>query len=492
MSTFTIMIKSIDVNKKIEINVENLNFHEIEERIYLISLKLGRRMLEGVLRVLDDRIREGRPRKVLENRGKEGKYLLTKMGDIRYSRRRYYDRVFGGYRYLLDEALGLEKRQTISLGRRRLEAMTGVNVKSYRAAKERMVELSGSSRSHEAIRGVVLKEGDRLRKAEERRLQRVYDLEESYDGELHDVVYIEADGTGVKSQRRDRKKGKGMEVKVGICYTGKRRRYRGGKGDAKLLENKYIHLDIVSGSQFMEDMSLVAEREVGLSAAKYVVVGGDGASWIRNGIGESFPGGKYKLCEYHLNKRITGALSGMKVEQGRVRRLLREYNVDGALGVVWDAAKRCTDGDRFEDIINLYGYIQGNHEGIRDLTELGDDELGVRIERTGAAENTVDKSVAHRCKHRGYRWSKFGLRRLLKVKQALINGYWDRWWEEDRDKIIKVKMEDVNPLSAGEVKKSYGKGNKALNETTLPCFRGPHQSRPWVKALKGLIEIDRL
>jgi len=41
-------------------------------------------MLEGVLQVLDDRIREGRPRKVLENRGKEGKYLLTKMGDIRY------------------------------------------------------------------------------------------------------------------------------------------------------------------------------------------------------------------------------------------------------------------------------------------------------------------------------------------------------------------------------------------------------------------------
>jgi hypothetical protein len=492
ITMITIQIKAVNVNKKIEIDEESFNFGILEEELYGLALVVGRRIMEHILGILDDRIREGRQRKVLENRGKEEKYLSTKMGNIHYNRRRYYDRGSGGYRYLLDEALGLEKRQTISLGRYRLEAMTGVNETSYRGAEVRMEELSGSARSHEAIRGVVLKEGERLRKAKELRLKRVYNLDDTYDGEIHDVVYIEADGTAVKGQGKDKKKGKGMEVKVGICYTGKRRRYRGGKGEAKVLENKHIHLDIESGSQFMEDMSLVAEHELGLSYAKYVVVGGDGAIWIRNGIRDSFPGGHYKLCEYHLNKRITGALSGMSSYQSRVRGLLREYDIDGALKVVWDAAKKCSDGDRFKDIINLYGYIHDNREGIRDLSKVSDELSGVHIEHTGAEENTVDKSVAHRCKKRGYRWSEFGLRCLLKVKEALLNGYWDMWWEEDRDKTIKVKIEDVEPLSAGEINKSYGKNNEIQDETTLPCFRGPHQSRPWVKALKGLIEIDSL
>ena len=76
------------------------------------------------------------------------------------------------------------------------------------------------------------------------------------------------------------------------------------------------------------------------------------------------------------------------------------------------------------------------------------------------------------------------------MEQTILNGRWDRWWREDRDKEIKVDMEDVNPLSAAQMRGDEDKGY--MEEINLPCFRGPDQCKPWVKALKKIIEIDKI
>ena len=487
----TIKIKEVVVNKKIEIDEENFNFGVIEDKIYEVGLEVARQVMECLLMSLDDRIRAGRQRKEFENRGKGEKYLVTRMGDIRYTRTRYHDRESGGYRYLLDEALGLEKRQTVSIGRRRLEARLAVTTGSYRSAVSELEESTGSSRSHEAIRGVVLEEGERIRKVQRYQLQCEYDLDSSYAGEPHDVVYVEVDGTQIHHQRSDRKKGKGLEVKVGICYTGKRRRYLGGSGKAKLLENKYIHLDIKPGPAFMEDMSLVAEREVGLSKAKHIIVGGDGDSWIRKGMDVNFAGAHYKLCDYHLNEQVTTALSGMVDVKCQVKSQLNKYDIDGALSALWYGAMRCSDRTKFEKLSRLYKYIDSNREGIWDVSQFGDRDIGVVIESLGGIENNVDNAVADRFKKHGFCWSEGGARSLLKIQQALLNGRWDHWWYEERDKPVKVDRGIITPFSASEVNK--GSSNKTvMEEIPLPCFHGPDQSKPWVKVLKGMIEINKL
>lgn len=486
-----IRIGSVKVNKKIEVDEENFNFGFFEKAAHEVGLSVARYMMEQLIAHLDIQLREGRPRKALENRGKEGKYLSTRMGDIRYSRTRYFDHASGGYRYLLDEALGLEKRQTISIGRRQLEARLAITTGSYRSAVSELEASTGSTRSHEAIRGVVLEEGARIRRMQEYELQQEYALEGGYTGEPHDAVYVEADGTQVHHQRSDRKKGKGLEVKVGICYTGKERRYRGGSGAAKLLENKYIYLDITPGPAFMRDLSLVAEREVGLSQAKHVLVGGDGAPWIRKGMAMNFAGAHYKLCDYHLNTQVTEALAGMGKLSHRVKSRLRKYDVAGALRVLWDGGMRCSDHKRSERISKLYKYIENNRDGIWDVSSFGDGEAGMAIERLGGVENNVDNAVAERFKKGGYRWGEVGARSLLKVEEILLNGRFDQWWYEDRDKVVEVSRKLVTPLSASEMYKSKGKGT-AEDTIPLPCFHGPHQGKPWVKALKDMLEIKEL
>ncbi len=488
----SIRIESVKVNKKIEIDEENFNFGVLEDELYEVGLGIARRVLEGVLAILDDRIRVGRQRKEFENRGKGEKYLVTRMGDIRYTRTRYHDRSSGGYRYLLDETLGLEKRQTISIGRRRLEARLAVTTGSYRSAVSELEALTGSSRSHEAIRGVVLEEGERIRKAQKCQLQREYALESAYSGEPHDAVYVEADGTQIHHQLLDRKRGKGLEVKVGICYTGKRPRYDGGSGSAKLLENKYIYLDIAPGPAFMRDMSLVAEREVGLSRAKHIIVGGDGDAWIRKGMAMNFAGARYKLCDYHLNKQVTAALSGMVGVKRRVKSRLSKYDIDGALLALWDGAMRCSAHQQFDKLSKLYKYIESNREGIWDVSSFGDGKVGVAIESLGGVENNVDNAVAERFKKGGYRWGEVGARSLLKVEEVLLNGRFDQWWYEERDKsIVAISRESLAPLSAAEVNKEYGT-ETTTGDISLPCFHGPDQGKPWVKALKGMLEIKEL
>ena len=486
-----IWIGAVKVNKKIEVDEENFNFGLFEEELYEVGVSIARYMLEKFAEYLDGQIRENRPKKALENCGKAEKYLSTRMGDIRYSRTRYYDREAGGYRYLLDEALGLEKHQTISIGRRQLEARLAITTGSYRSAAGELEASTGSTRSHEAIRGVVLEEGARIQRMQQYQLQREYALEGGYTGEPHDAVYVEADGTHVHHQRSDRKRGKGLEVKVGICYTGKRPRYRGGSGHAKLLENKYIYLDIRPGPAFMKDLSLVAEREAGLSQAKHVFVGGDGAGWIRKGMAMNFAGAHYKLCDYHLNTQVTEALAGMgKLKQG-VKSRLKKYDVAGALRALWDGTMKCSDHKQFEKLSRLYQYIDNNREGIWDVSLFGDGEVGVAIERLGGVENNVDNAVADRFKKHGYRWGEVGARSLLKVEEVLLNGRFDQWWYEDRDKVVEVPRELVTRLSASEMHKSKG-GGTVEDTIPLPCFHGPHQGKPWVKALKGMLEIKEL
>lgn len=488
----SILIRRVVVNRKMMFDVENVDFGKLEEEIYELALEIAVRIMEYLLKLLDGQLREYRPRKAFENCGKAEKYLSTRMGDIRYRRTRYYDRESGGYRYLLDEALGLEKRQTVSIGRRQLEARLAITTGSYRSAVSELEASTGSSRSHEAIRGVVLEEGARIRRVQEYELQREYALEGAYTGEPHDAVYVEADGTQIHHQRSDRKRGKGLEVKVGICYTGKGRRYEGGSGDAKLLENKYIYLDIRSGPAFMRDLSLVAEREVGLSQAGHVFVGGDGAPWIRKGMEMNFGGSHYKLCDYHLNKQITAALAGMDTLKRRVKSRLSKYDVAGALRALWDGALRCSDHEQHERISKLYSYIESNREGIWDVSSFGNGEVGLAIESLGGVENNVDNAVAERFKKGGYRWGKVGAQSLLKVEEVLLNGRFDQWWYEDRNKAtVAVSRESLAPLSAAEVNREDGTEGM-VEEIPLPCFHGPDQGKPWVKMLKGMLEIKEL
>jgi hypothetical protein len=135
-----------------------------------------------------------------------------------------------------------------------------------------------------------------------------------------------------------------------------------------------------------------------------------------------------------------------------------------------------------DNLVKLYTYISRNRLGITNQVKLKDKE----IERAGAIESNINKVIASRFKKRGMSWSKKGALSLLKIKETILNGEWDDWWEIERGRNIKVGKYKP-PLPASYFKKDTE--TSPLIEVTIPALSGPDQGKPWVGVLRELSRV---
>ena len=239
----------------------------------------------------------------------------------------------------------------------------------------------------------------------------------------------------------------------------------------------------------MENLSLIAEKKLGLSYAKTVIFGGDGGSYITAGIKDYFVGAIYNLCKFHLKRNIKRCLPFRPDTQNRINRLLSHDKIDKALGALNALHARSSDRKDKWSIRELHTYIDKNRDGINPLKRIKDKALRNKIKGTGAMESNVDKFIAHRFKKRGMSWSEKGALSLLKVKETIANGEWDSWWLEGRDQKIEIYPEPLKQLSAQSF---FRRPKKVLPlvEASIPAIGGPDRNEQWAKVLKQLQEID--
>jgi len=262
---------------KVDTEIKDLTFDNIEDMIFEISQNIARRVFEKAITDIDNYLRNKRERGKLKNTGKREKYFLTRFGDILYARTRYKDKDNKSH-YLLDEALSIVQNQRISLSRARIECFLS-SLSSYREVVEGMRLLISGPRCHEAIRQSVIKEGKLIIENQEKKLKQIENLDYP-DKEATDTAYMEADATYITLQKKGKEKGGKLEAKVGVGYTGKEARYKTGK--SKRLKEKFTFIG--TGKDFMRRLGLQAEERLSLSKVKKVIFGGDGDSWITSGI----------------------------------------------------------------------------------------------------------------------------------------------------------------------------------------------------------------
>ncbi|MFH1938571.1 MAG: ISLre2 family transposase [bacterium] len=471
MDTITITFPEV----KVKIPIKGLTFDILENMIFEILQSIARKVFEKAITDIDSYLRNKRERGKLKNTGKRKKYFLTRFGDILYSRTRYKDKKTGKSCYLLDEALSIVKNQRISLSRARIECFLS-GFSSYREVVEGIRLLISGPRCHEAIRQSVLKEGKLIIENQEKKLRQIENLDYP-DKEAPDTAYVEADATYISLQHRGKKKKEKMEVKAGVGYTGKEARYSTGK--SKRLTEKFTFIG--TGKGFMEKLSLLAEERLSLSKVKKVIFGGDGDSWITSGIKDYFPLATYILCLYHLYKKFKECLPKRKEEQRVIKDLLLSDQIDKGLSVIDQLIRNPYDLKDKDNLVKLYTYISRNRQGITNQFILKDKG----IERAGAIESNINKVIASRFKKRGMSWSKPGALALLKIKETIINGEWDKWWETERERNIKVDKYKP-PLPAAYFKKETE--SSPIVEVTIPALRGPDRGKPWVGVLRKLSE----
>ena len=274
-----------------------------------------------------------------------------------------------------------------------------------------------------------------------------------------------------------REKERRTEIKAGIAYEGWEP--VGGVGRYRLTE-KTPYMGLMNGERFWDGFSLVLAKKYDFSSALHIVIGGDGAGWVKNGAG--LLGGCYQLDRFHLRRELLRALKGDVETTNLVYKACTRGNVQLADKILLDKQGLCSK-ENARDVMRVRSYILANSTGLADYRLRLDKSQSESLRGMGAMESNVDKMVANRMKKRGMGWTKAGARNMSRLILMSLWGEVYNWSDcYKKDKLLPQVKHDSS------LKKSPQKPGHYYNYVNagLPSLSGPHASRPWARALNAL------
>jgi hypothetical protein len=216
----------------------------------------------------------------------------------------------GEYHLLLDEYLGLKAHQAATPEMQAICTIMGSEM-SFRTAADLLARWQAGVLSCSTCWRLLQRTGEAAASAEVAAVQAVFERGEQVPeaGEREvERLYMEADGVYVRLQGQPQSH---LELRSAIAYEGWER--LAGAREAYRLQGKRVYCHANEQVPFWEGASLAWAGQWDLSCVREVIIGGDGAAWIRAG-GEVFPGAIWHLDNFHL-ARACGKAYGAQVGQ---------------------------------------------------------------------------------------------------------------------------------------------------------------------------------
>jgi|GEM_PF-545315 hypothetical protein len=407
------------------LNVINngMDFNTFEREIFRKVAETFCQTIGALLEYIDEALARSLKRAGWEIVCIEERTIITSLGVITYKRRYYKKRLASGavvYVYLLDELLGLNRVGRISPRLIELGVALATEM-SYRKAQEALEEILGVSISHETIRQYVIQTGEHLGKWD-----RPTGLDDKGEKKVP-LLVIEVDGALLSEQRRKgekkgkkrrkRKKGKEkFELKVAVVYEGWEIDEYTGEAH---LKNPYYFVHGGSGEEFWAALERHLRRIYDLEGCRRVIVGGDGAGWVREGA--DLIGAEYQYCRFHLERDLTRLWGQEPQTKKAVRGALKKGDRQGFNLLLQKLIEEEGEPKKKEAIRGFQELMNSVWEGIKDWRERGK-EVPEVTRGLGIIEPNVGHTISRRFKHRGSSWSKEGAFNLARVRCALRNG----------------------------------------------------------------------
>jgi hypothetical protein len=233
-------------------------------------------------------------------------------------------------------------------------------------------------------------------------------------GNAVDDLYLSADGTIAPLLDGWR------EVKIGAVFEG----HRGKDGDPERGPTRYFG-DVADAEAF-GGRWYHAARSMGVENAHRVIVLGDGAAWIWNQADLHFPGATQIVDWFHAAERlwiVAHACFGEGTPPARAwakaaEKLLWRGRVEGVLRRLTRLRPRRAETK--ELLREAAGYFRNNAPRMRyDRFRRRGLFIG-----SGVVEAGCKHIVGARLKQSGMRWSLRGLRSILQLRLAVVNGDW--------------------------------------------------------------------
>jgi hypothetical protein len=414
------------VSETLELSIpEDADIDKLERYLAKEVKEFGKRVFGKVLQEVEVK-KLGEAGGGVGRREKVARYLFTRLGLIRFERRKVKYKEKGKFGFFLDDILELKPYQ-VATGWVRQRALELAVEYPFRPAMSLLRHETGDEISYRTIHRWAQEEGKKLREEEEAKQEAVFGRAEKVrnDGKQREIVVLEVDGTMLHSQEKGEDD---FEAKLGIMYSGKELESKKAKRRRYRLKEKVIYGGIETADDFGERLYIQGEQKLSLSLAGNLLLISDGARWISDIAGADYLKATYQLDWWHYEKKLRAALLGELKLQQELMSLLWAGRREEHRRLL--KLKHLVDGHS-EKLDDLLGYLEENWDGIygsRNLKgKVGAKE--VLVVGSGGIEKNIDLALCRRFKGRGMSWSRAGAQNLLKLRLLRYDRKdWKAYW----------------------------------------------------------------
>ena len=405
-----------------------IKFNELEKKVFKFVCFFGCLIIKLLLESYDKKLMNNRDKKKYRHKGLRRTTVNTVMGEVKYKRVMYEISEDGVTKtvYLLDEVLNISAEGKVSSNLVEKVIETVPITDSYRKLEKVIEETTNTTLSHEKIRNIVVKIGEKItnKEKEERKL---FDKNQLIAG-LKEVtaLFEEADGLWINLQGKDRKekleKNKKKaekenkefnpkmkiktELKLHVMYEGWK------KDDARhSLVNKQYIAGIMKPKEIVKLRDARVFTQYDESKIKLRVTNGDGAKWTKR---ITAKGGIYQKDQFHIMQEV-------------VRDVPKEYkNIFTELinKKQFDKIQPAIDGLKYElggeykvvkKLNKLQSYLSGDLERYQDIVEVPEAPEGIEYRNMGTQESQIFSKLKKRFCSGRKAFSIYGANALAKV-----------------------------------------------------------------------------
>jgi len=472
-------------------------FNDLERKIYKFVCFFGCLILKLLLEAHDRRLMKARDSKKYRHKGLRTTHVNTIMGDVKYKRVMYEIHENGVTKtvYLLDEKLNINTDGKVSsnLVEKVVEIVPITD--SYRKAEKVIEETTNTTLSHEKIRNIIVKLGDKItnKEKEERRL---FDKGKLIKGFKEvTALFEEADGIWINLQGKDRKKrieenekkaqkvNKEFnpkmkiktELKLHLMYEGWK------KGDSRhSLVNKQYIAGIMKPKEIKKLRDARVHQQYAEDKIKMRVINGDGAKWTK---GIATNGGFYQKDQFHIMQAI------MRYTPREQRELMRElvnkkeYKKVQILinGIRSELIKR---KESTENINRLESYLSIDLERYQDVLEVPKAPEGIEYRTMGTQESQIFSKLKKRFCSGRKAFSIRGANALSKI--CVLN---EKFKIDEIENPIPIDTSIEDWIKEIEEKVRKNKKKRTVHEKSKETI-GVHLSHSELKFMKEIFKIQ--
>lgn len=405
-----------------------VKFNELEKKVFKFVCFFGCLIIKLLLESYDKKLMNNRDKKKYRHKGIRETSVNTVMGEVKYKRVMYEICEDGVTKtvYLLDEVLNISAEGKVSSNLVEKVIETVPVTDSYRKSEKVIEETTNTTLSHEKIRNIVVKIGERItnKEKEERKL---FDKKQLIAG-LKEVtaLFEEADGLWINLQGKDRQakleKNKKKAEKENKEFNSKMKvktelklhvMYEGWKKDdvRHSLVNKQYIAGIMKPKEIakLRDARVFAQYDE--SKIKLRVTNGDGTKWTK---GITAKGGVYQKDQFHIMQEIVRDVP--KEYRNIFTELINKKEFDKIQAAI-DGLKYELGGEyqQVKKLNKLQSYLSGDLARYQDIVEVPEAPEGIEYRNMGTQESQIFSKLKKRFCSGRKAFSIYGANALSKV-----------------------------------------------------------------------------